>query len=211
MPSDRFFKLSSEKQKRILQAAEKEFAAAGFQEASINQMIREAEISRGSFYTYFQDKSDIFDCIFARLCEKSSHMILDRVKEADGDIFIAAMELMQEGISVSFNPEDTDMILYHRIMTDYNIISHLKNRVRNGEEITFEKLNVVLKKIYSEMNDLRNYLSYEDFEKIVDMLVTISVKTLVSVRTEPERKQISMDSLAFQYRIIEAGIRGGIK
>lgn len=46
MPSERFLKLSEEKQKRIVEAAVNEFARVPFESVSINQIIREADISR---------------------------------------------------------------------------------------------------------------------------------------------------------------------
>ena len=64
MATERFFKLPAEKQKRILDAAREEFARVPFEEVSINQIIKNAGISRGSFYTYFEDKEDLIDFIF---------------------------------------------------------------------------------------------------------------------------------------------------
>lgn len=64
MATERFLKLSQDKKDRILQAARHEFARAPFEDASINQIIKEAEISRGSFYTYFEDKMDLLHYVF---------------------------------------------------------------------------------------------------------------------------------------------------
>lgn len=58
MPTQRFYRLSEEKQKLIYEAAKKEFARVSYERASINQIVKNADISRGSFYTYFRDKED---------------------------------------------------------------------------------------------------------------------------------------------------------
>lgn len=60
MPKQTFYKLPQEKQERILAAAKKEFTQVRYNDASINQIVREAGIPRGSFYQYFEDKKDIF-------------------------------------------------------------------------------------------------------------------------------------------------------
>ncbi|MFN2223129.1 MAG: TetR/AcrR family transcriptional regulator [Chloroflexota bacterium] len=60
MPRPRFNKLSAEKQERILEAAAKEFAAHGFEGASLNQILAEADISKGAAYYYFDDKADLY-------------------------------------------------------------------------------------------------------------------------------------------------------
>mgnify|MGYP000403050715 CR=1 FL=1 len=56
MPTQRFLKLKEEKKQAILEAAVHEFSRVPYSSASINQIIKEADISRGSFYTYFEDK-----------------------------------------------------------------------------------------------------------------------------------------------------------
>ena len=53
MPKQTFYKLPQEKQERILAAAKREFTQVRYSDASINQIIRDAGIPRGSFYQYF--------------------------------------------------------------------------------------------------------------------------------------------------------------
>ena len=59
-PFARFYKLNEDKQKRILGNALEEFVAHGFENASLNTIIAKSEISKGSFYYYFEDKIDLF-------------------------------------------------------------------------------------------------------------------------------------------------------
>ncbi len=61
MPKQTFFNLSESRQKMILDAALTEFGSRPFEYANISEIIRETGISRGSFYQYFDDKSDLFD------------------------------------------------------------------------------------------------------------------------------------------------------
>jgi TetR/AcrR family transcriptional regulator len=60
MPNKTFFNLSDEKRCRIVDAALQEFAAHSFNEASINRIIKNAEIPKGSFYQYFKNKEDLY-------------------------------------------------------------------------------------------------------------------------------------------------------
>ncbi|NLD98428.1 MAG: TetR/AcrR family transcriptional regulator [Fibrobacter sp.] len=55
-----FLKLDDEKQKRIVEAGIEEFSRKLFADASINQIIKNAGIARGSFYLYFEDKLDFY-------------------------------------------------------------------------------------------------------------------------------------------------------
>lgn len=60
MPKSTFYNLSDDKKKRIFDAAVQEFSTRRFSEASLNQIIKNAGIPKGSFYQYFNDKEDIY-------------------------------------------------------------------------------------------------------------------------------------------------------
>ena len=60
MPRPRFNKLSAEKQAAILESAAREFAAHGFDGASLNRILEAAQLSKGAAYYYFDDKADLF-------------------------------------------------------------------------------------------------------------------------------------------------------
>lgn len=55
MPSSTFLNLPAQKQEKLLEAATREFSQRPYNEASINQIIKDAGIPRGSFYMYFTD------------------------------------------------------------------------------------------------------------------------------------------------------------
>jgi AcrR family transcriptional regulator len=60
MARPRFSKLDDATRKNILETAAAEFAARGFDGTSLNQLIEQLGISKGSFYYYFDDKADLF-------------------------------------------------------------------------------------------------------------------------------------------------------
>ncbi|MFT7625644.1 MAG: AcrR family transcriptional regulator [Myxococcota bacterium] len=59
-PMTRFENLENAKQRRILDVAAAEFSANGYNGASLNRIVREAGMSKGAFYYYFEDKADLF-------------------------------------------------------------------------------------------------------------------------------------------------------
>src|SRR5690606_28969122 len=60
MPKETFYNLKDEKKQRIFEAAVHEFSSRKFSEASLNQIVKAAKISWGSFYQYFDGKEDIY-------------------------------------------------------------------------------------------------------------------------------------------------------
>ncbi len=63
----KFFSLESEKKARIINAALKEFARNGYSKASTNDIVKEAGISKGSLFNYFNSKRELYlfllDCV----------------------------------------------------------------------------------------------------------------------------------------------------
>jgi len=67
MPFSRFAKMPSEKRERLLTIAAQEFATHGFEGASFNRILEEAQIGKSSAYYYFEDKADLF-CTVVGFC-----------------------------------------------------------------------------------------------------------------------------------------------
>ena len=70
MPKQTFFNLPDEKRRMIEKAAMEEFAEYGFDNSNMNRIVAESNISKGSFYQYFEDKRDLYfhliDTVVAR-------------------------------------------------------------------------------------------------------------------------------------------------
>jgi len=60
MPTKTFLNLSKDKRLRILKAAKKEFSRVHLEKAIIANIVKEADIPRGSFYQYFENVEDLF-------------------------------------------------------------------------------------------------------------------------------------------------------
>lgn len=93
MPSSTFLNLPAQKQERLLEAATREFSARPFSEASINQIIKDAGIPRGSFYMYFTDKEELFHYIMSGYVDQLLMVVRECVLRAGGDVFQAMLDL----------------------------------------------------------------------------------------------------------------------
>lgn len=75
MPTERFLKLNLSKRKRIEDALIKEMMKHPYEHLNLSNVIRDADISRGSFYQYFINKNDFYFYILSQLGQiKSSYM-----------------------------------------------------------------------------------------------------------------------------------------
>ncbi len=93
MPTTTFFNLPPPKRERLLRAAVSEFVQKPFNEVSINRIIRAAEIPRGSFYQYFEDKADLFRHILSYFSRRLEESVLASLDACNGDLLAAPLAL----------------------------------------------------------------------------------------------------------------------
>ncbi len=93
MPSNTFLNLPEDKQNRLMDAASREFSAKPYNEASINKIIQEAGIPRGSFYMYFQDKEELFRYLVHGYMEQLLMVLEESLLRESGDVFAALRAL----------------------------------------------------------------------------------------------------------------------
>ncbi len=90
---DKFEQLKEEKKQNILNACLKEFALNGYQKASTNQMVKEANISKGLLFHYFINKktlylylydyvTNIYKKEFDSFINISEYDLIERMKQA---------------------------------------------------------------------------------------------------------------------------------
>ncbi|MCL2343944.1 MAG: TetR/AcrR family transcriptional regulator [Firmicutes bacterium] len=95
---DAFHELEPEKQKRILDAALKEFSEKGFKRASTNAIAESAQIGKGMLFYYFGSKGELFDFLCGYCIEFFRREYLDRFLPRGGDDgdFIRRQQRMAE-------------------------------------------------------------------------------------------------------------------
>lgn len=87
MPTETFLRLPEEKRGRFLEAAWAEFTRVRFSDASINQIVRQAGIPRGSFYQYFAGKEELFTYLLEDVKVYVIQVFGDLLRETEGDLF----------------------------------------------------------------------------------------------------------------------------
>jgi AcrR family transcriptional regulator len=66
---------------RILDAAARQFAAQRFHEVRMDDIAAEAEVSKGTLYSYFQDKEELYLALLARGSEGMVRALEETVEE----------------------------------------------------------------------------------------------------------------------------------
>jgi AcrR family transcriptional regulator len=87
MVRPRFDNLAPEKRRRLLEAAANEFAARGFEGASLNRILESAGLSKGALYYYFDDKADLFGTVVEQAWASLLPAVGFEVAELDASTF----------------------------------------------------------------------------------------------------------------------------
>lgn len=93
MPTESFYKLESTKRKKIVDAMKKEFSRVPFHEASVNRIVEEAGISKGSFWVYFKSKEEAIEYLVQIHLEKERKKSKEIFLKNNGNLFQSYIEI----------------------------------------------------------------------------------------------------------------------
>ncbi|MFC5447699.1 TetR/AcrR family transcriptional regulator [Paenibacillus aestuarii] len=88
-----FLKLGPEKQERVLNAALKEFAINGYDAASTNAIVREAGISKGLLFHYFNSKKELFLFLYDYALGMVEASYVSRIDLAERDVLMRCRQI----------------------------------------------------------------------------------------------------------------------
>lgn len=173
MPSKRFFNLPEEKQEAIRKAAIEEFCRVPFESVSINMIIKDAGISRGSFYTYFEDKRDLMKYLMDDIIKKENELMQLSLKRAGGDFFKACDLLLEHYIKYFV---DQEVFKFAKAMMDQGAFSTPmlfddKEYERSRDELA--------RWVWDNMD--RNFLSLENLSELKGLLLLVQMTITVTV------------------------------
>lgn len=136
-----FKQLEPEKRKRIIDAGIREFAEKSYSEASTNRVVKEAGISKGSLFKYFDSKEDLYFYLLDQAIAELSAGIADRVKALKGDIFDIILQYAEAEFDWHLNNPDRYRLMKRAFTDDGSeIYEKTKERYRVSAESMYEEL-----------------------------------------------------------------------
>ena len=182
MPKQTFFNLKEEKKEKIEKALIKEFSNNTFEKASISNIIAEANIPRGSFYQYFEDKEDAIYYIINKYLEKEKNRIYQYLLKNKGDIFETAINIYEDTAKITEKNENEELfknILQELKKNNINVFDEHKKILKSQK--TIEKM---INK--TELN-IENEEDLQDFLRILNVIIrAISMEVVLKKLTVEE-------------------------
>ncbi len=152
MPSNAYKRLTTEKKKRIIEGAIKEFSIHTVEHASLNAVANNAGMSRTTLYYYFSDIDDIFMTVMDEVMENFKKSI--NIEEEAIDIF-EIYYLFFQYVTAYKNTELEDFVKtvfsdmslkLQKIITEPYIQYFLENKkyLKNLEKLDYESREEML-------------------------------------------------------------------
>lgn len=168
MPKKTFHNLTSDKQDKILDAAKVEFSKHPYNEVSINIIIKNAGIPRGSFYQYFTDKDDLYTYLFDELITHTISSITTNLKAAEGNIFLAYRQLIIDELKLLDDTYYVSFFRNHILSSGSNMSQRIKN-IRSNDQALFDATD----------KSLINIDNVEDFQLLIMLLYSTTERILI--------------------------------
>lgn len=200
MPTQTFYNLAKEKQDKIIRVSKEEFSEYSFYDASINRIVKNAGISRGSFYLYFENKEDLFIYLLEQCKTQLISAIMEKMKESKIDLFELVILVFDYLTNEKLNKNDRDFIVKTFSTMDLKLSKHLLN---------FEGINLLNEEaehIKERVNMENLKLSQEDCCLLMDMLRSIFVNDIGMVFEKCIEKEEAKNNLIKKMNFIRYGI-----
>lgn len=174
MPTSTFFNLPEDKKNKMLKAANKEFERVPIEQVSIKNIVESAEIARGSFYQYFEDKEDLFQYIMSAKMGNMQNKLIEMIEHENGNIiniFINMYEYLIKIVKIKKNNKFFKQI-FENVKTSDNLMFIKKEEINKNLEQTLYNL-------YDRNKDILNIKNEEEFKLVIEMLFAITRRRIV--------------------------------
>lgn len=176
-----FERLPGEKKERILQAARTEFVRYPYEKTSINRILADAGVPKGSFYQYFDDKSDLFG-----ICISAVYSQLIEMRRRNGESlletgmlrmkclgFEKGYQLFSEDLSRYLSAED--FRLFENMLAAPR---HIRNYVQT--EAATSLIAPIFKEELKRDKNVRTDIDYDYYSYLLSLTEVIPVDYAVS-------------------------------
>lgn len=190
-----FLNLPSEKRDRIVREIKREFADYPVEKISINRIIQRANISRGSFYQYFDDKTDLITVVTGEFSYYMYDVIAESIKNSGGDVFRLPMDMFNG--TMNFVQRGDNFAIYK------NLFSNIK---ANGDDLCeyFNYLsNDKLKKLEDMVNKTHENMGKQEARALKEILLLVSRGAIFDVFARGKNVKEVADSIEMKINLLK--------
>ncbi len=195
-----FYNLPEEKRRRVIGAIVAEFSNTEDEKISINRIIKRADISRGSFYQYFDDKVDLIEVLLKSFVDRVLAGATRVFYESKGDMFLTFAALLDVIVESGDDPVRRVVLkrLIRNLRANDDLVSeYMCNRFHGIDEF---------KDSYKQFDRRKlRFQSDEDLELITQILTGILKNALFNLFAMEEDYAAVKDTYLKKIEIIKLG------
>ena len=200
MALEAFYNLKEKKKANILAAIARCLRTTNYDDLSVNEIVAEADISRGSFYNYFVDKNDAVKSMIDSDLRKYFDMYMDSIKESNNSFFEGTRNVYK---SIANTLSDK---INQTVMRNMKFFSELV-----FESIKSKKYESSLKEIVQWLIDNTSegkttLNSHEKMSRVLDMVLALVMNSIFTQTITQEVPFVDNSDFEFKLHIIEKGI-----
>ncbi len=200
MPSSTFYNLNIEKQNTIYLAAKKEFSRIEFSKTSINQIIKDAQIPRGSFYMYFNDKHDLFNYVLLSFVSDMKTVLIKEISLSSGDLSETLIGL-HDYLFHLYEDKQNQGFMMHVMMYFQSQFEIMDENIKNHQPLKEGMKRIIPYLNKSQFKDN----SEEAIETVVDISFTVLRSSLVNAFMQHQTIDVSKQHFIEYMKIIQFG------
>lgn len=160
----KFMNLEKEKQERIVNAAIKEFANKGYDQASTNEIVKNANISKGLLFHYFKNKKQLFLFVFDYCVELSVNDLYGKIDFGEKDVFLRLRQIMGVKLElISKTPHIIDFLMAAVLDESKEIKQYVEKKSKELSEIGYTQ-------IFKDI-DVSKFKKGVDIEKVMNIII----------------------------------------
>lgn len=199
MPTKRFYNLPDEKKQRIIKASVEELSSVNIDNLSINRIVKKAEIPRGSFYEYFENKFDLVDFLLDDFRNQMKDYARKSVLNNKGNIFDLAEKMFIFTVEYGFRNK--------KIQFFKNIFSCIRYAEYNDFKYVFSQKELALDELVKmlDFSDL-NLKSKDEFLCFTDILLDIFKAEIAVIFLDPDNREKHTQNFFTKVNMLKSGV-----
>ncbi len=184
---------SFERREELINAALIEFGDKGYDNASLNNILKEAGISKGTFYYHFKNKEDLYIYLYGILAQEKMDFFSKNIapEEFNKDFFTLLKTMFKVGIKFAYyRPEvarfsksflkDLNRPLVDKIMKKFNmegnnyldaLIDRAYERGEIREDLPREFVKNMINYLLINLHEISSITAVEDYSKQANYLM----------------------------------------
>ncbi|AIO18498.1 DNA-binding transcriptional repressor AcrR [Candidatus Izimaplasma bacterium HR1] len=203
MPKKMFFNIKEDKRNMFLDVAVEEFTTKSFEQVSVNTIIKKANISRGSFYTYFDDLEALFNYIIKEVINNRFEYAKKLLQNCNGDYFLFIKSLFE----YDFDSYSTS--------GKYSLFRNYIHYIQSSKKSSLKDA-IIAKSLLGliENNDIKSVFNFDElkineqeFIDLLEIVVILMINTFLKSENENLSKKETIRLFNKRLSFIEYGVR----